>query len=112
MRKRSAASGLVPPGTLQHVNDDAALDLVHDLEQGRLRLSAEAANRAHREAAAKIPELKPHAADDFLAANALGRRSGVNALLRERTTARLNHVFQFAQRCQASVIHHQLIAAA
>jgi hypothetical protein len=25
--------GLVPPGAFQHVDDDAALDLIHDLEQ-------------------------------------------------------------------------------
>jgi len=34
--KRSAALGLVPSGALQHVDDDAAFDLIHDLKERRV----------------------------------------------------------------------------
>src|SRR5713101_7335967 len=30
--------GLVPGSAFEHVNDDAALDFIHDLKQGRLRI--------------------------------------------------------------------------
>src|SRR5215475_2579447 len=30
--------GLIPVGTLEHIHDDAPLDLIHDLKQRRLRV--------------------------------------------------------------------------
>src|SRR6267154_1118772 len=37
-QKTLGGLSLVPVGALQHVNDDAALDLVHDLEESWLRI--------------------------------------------------------------------------
>jgi len=75
--------GLVPVGTLEHVNDDAALDFVHDLKQRRLwTIRRGAGPGLSWKRWEKLRELQAHAAHDFLASNALREQVHVNTVLR------------------------------
>src|SRR5205807_4446949 len=64
--------GLVPVRAFEHVHDDAALNLVHDLKQRRLwairrRPGARLAGKRGK----KFRKLQAHATHDLLAANSL-----------------------------------------
>src|SRR5258706_3547372 len=62
--------GLVPTGALEHVDDDAALDLVHDLKKGRLRMVGTGARPwLAGQRRKKFRKLQTHSADDFLPPN-------------------------------------------
>src|SRR5690348_1243915 len=67
--------GLVPSCALEHVDDDAALDLVHDLKERRQRvISAGARARLAGQRRKKFGKLQAHTADNFLAANIFGQQ--------------------------------------
>jgi hypothetical protein len=63
--------GLIPVGTFEHINDNAALDLIHDLKKRGLRIVGRGARPGftgkRRE---KFRELQPDAPDDLFAADA------------------------------------------
>src|SRR5580704_14710532 len=64
---------LIPAGALEHIHNNAALDLVHDLKERRLRMiGAGTRARLARQGRKKFRELQADTADDFLAANAFG----------------------------------------
>ena len=108
-KKTLGGFGLVPAGALQHINDDAALDFVHDLEQRWLRIiRGSPRTRFAGKRRQKFRELQPHAANDFLAANAFREQVRVNALLGGEDHRALDDVFQLAHVAGPVVIHHQL----
>src|SRR5260370_22575153 len=75
--------GLVPSGALEHVDDDPALDLVHDLKERRLRMiGAGARTRLAGQRRKKFGTLQTDAADNFLGANTLGEQVDADAVLR------------------------------
>src|SRR5437660_8474016 len=61
-----------------------------------------------REGRQKFRELQPHAANDFLAANALREQVHVNAFLSGENHRALNDVLQFAHVARPIVIHQKL----
>src|SRR5258708_6515114 len=101
--------GLIPAGALQHIHDDAALDFVHDLEQGRLRMVRGGTRTGFAgKRRQKFRELQAHAANNFLAANAFRKQVRVNTLLRGQDDRALDDVFQLAHIAGPVVIHHEL----
>src|SRR5258708_2182510 len=75
--------GLVPAGAFQHINNDATLDLVHDLKQGRLRIVGRSARTwLTRKRRQKFRKLQAHTANNFLAANAFWKQVCVHAFVR------------------------------
>jgi len=109
MRKRSAASGLVPSRALQHINNDTTLDLVHDLKQGRLWMSAEAREPGSPGSGGRNSESCRRTPRTFPCWRMLsGSRSASTRSCVERTTARSTTFFQFAHVARPVVIHHEL----
>src|SRR2546430_945489 len=101
--------GLVPAGALQHINNNPALDLVHDLEQGRLRM----VRRRTRTGLAgkrrqKFRELQAHTANDLLAANAFREQVHIHALLSGEDHRALDDVLELPHVAGPIVIHQQL----
>src|SRR5713101_7734298 len=74
--------GLVPVGALEHVDDDAAFDFVHDLEERRLAAVGGGARAGLARQRQEFRKLQAHAAHDFFAANAFREQVDVDALLR------------------------------
>src|SRR3979411_1105150 len=63
--------GLIPTRALEHVDDDAALDFIHDREKRGLRMIGGGTRTGIAgHGRKKLGELETHAADDFLAADA------------------------------------------
>src|SRR5258706_13124879 len=86
--------GLVPSSALEHVDDDAALDLVHDLEKGRLRMVGTGARpRLTGQRRKKFRKLQTPTAEDFLAANIFGEQIYVDAPLRGHGSDALGKIF-------------------
>src|SRR5260221_7232039 len=101
--------GLVPSSALEHVDDDAALDLVHDLEKGRLRMVGTGAGpRLTGQRWKKFRKLQTHTAADFLAANIFGEQIDVDALLRGQDNGALDNIFELADIAGPIVIHQKL----
>src|SRR6266851_927793 len=107
-QKTLCGFGLVPGGAFQHVNDDAALDFVHDLEQRGLRMvCSNSRARLTGKQRQEFRELQPDAANDFLAANALREQVHVHALLGGENDGALDDVFQFPHVAAPLVIHQK-----
>ncbi len=74
--------GLVPSAAFQHVDDDAAFDLVHDLEQARFRvIRGGARSGLTRKRGQEFRHLQTDAADDFLAADGVWEQIHIDAFL-------------------------------
>src|SRR5216683_1446725 len=100
--------GLVPSGALEHVDDDAALDLVHDLKERRQRvISAGARARLAGQRRKKFGKLQADATDDFLAANILGEQVDVDAFLRGQHYRAFDNIFELADVAGPIVIHQE-----
>src|SRR6266436_953752 len=100
--------GLVPSGALEHVDDDAALDLVHDLKERRQRvISAGARTRLAGQRRKKFGKLQTDAADDFLAANIFGEQGDVDAFLRGQHYRTFNNIFELADVAGPIIIHQK-----
>src|SRR5713226_1987837 len=101
--------GLVPVGALEHVDDDAALDFVHDLEERRLAaIGGGARARLARQRRQEFRKLQAHAADDFLAADGLREQLDVDALLRGKNDGALHDIFELADVAGPIVVHQEL----
>src|SRR6267154_1945427 len=101
--------GLVPSGALKHIDDDAALDFVHDLEERRVGVvRAGAGARLPGQRRKKFGKLQPDAAHNFLAADVLREQIDVDALLRGKNYGALDNVFELAHIAGPVVIHKQL----
>src|SRR5713101_6884303 len=100
--------GLVPVGALEHVDDDAALDFVHDLEERRLTAVGGGARAGFGRQRQEFRKLQAHAADDFLAADGLREQVDVDALLRGKNDGTLHDIFEFADVAGPIVVHQEL----
>src|SRR6266849_7608877 len=101
--------GLVPAGAFEHVNNDATLDLVHDLKEGRLRMIGGGARTGFtRKRREKFRELQAHAANNFLGANTFRQQVHVHALLRGEDNGAFDNVFQLAHVAGPVVVHQEL----
>src|ERR1700676_68141 len=101
--------GLVPRGALQHVDDDATLDFVHDLEQRRLSTVGRGARAGFTwQRRQELRKLQTHAANDFLAADTLREQVDVHALLGGKHDGTFDDIFKLADMAWPVVIHQQL----
>src|SRR5260370_18550127 len=101
--------GLVPTGALQHVDNDATLDFIDDLEERRIGIvSGGARSRLARKRRQEFRQLETNAADDFLAADGVGQEIDVDALLRGKHHGTLHDIFQFANVARPIVVHQKL----
>src|SRR5277367_5350047 len=99
---------LIPAGTLEHVHNDAALDLVHDLKERGLRMiGAGTGARLARQRWKKFRELQADASDYFLAANAFGKQIHVDAFLGGKYDGALDYIFQLANVPGPIVVHQE-----
>src|SRR5271154_5782396 len=99
---------LIPAGALEHVHNDAALDLVHDLKERGLRMiGAGTGARFARQRWKKFRELKTDTADDFLAANAFRKQIDVDTFLRGKYDGALDDIFQLANVAGPIVVHQE-----
>src|SRR5712664_556683 len=100
---------LVPSSALEHVDDDAALDLVHDLEKRGTRVvGAGARTGLAGQRRKKFRKLQTDATDDFFAANIFREQVDVDALLNRQDHRALNNIFEFAHIAGPIVIHQKL----
>src|SRR6266404_4067267 len=100
---------LVPSSTFEHVDNDAALDLVHDLEERRIwMIGSGARTRLAGQRRKEFGELQADAADDFFAANIFRKQIDVDALLRRQNDGALDHVFELSHIARPIVIHQEL----
>ena len=89
--------GLIPAAALQHVNNDATLDFVHDLEQRRIGIVGSGARAGFtRKRWQKFGKLQAHTAHKFFAAKRIRKQIHVDPFLRGKRHGALNHIFPFA----------------
>src|SRR6266481_3267991 len=101
--------GLVPRGALEHIDDDAALDFVHDLEERRVGMVRTGAGpRLAGQRRKKFGKLQADAPDNFLAANVFGEQVNVDALLGGKNDGALDNVFELAHIAGPIIIHQEL----
>src|SRR5712692_5225587 len=101
--------GLVPIGALEHIDNDAALDFVHDLEERRLAAVGSGARAGLAgQGRQEFRKLQAYAADDFLGADALREQVDGDALLRGKNDGALDDIFEFADVARPIVVHQEL----
>src|SRR5260370_1346023 len=90
------------------IDDDAALDLVHDLKERRQRvISAGARTRLAGQRRKKFGKLQTDAADDFLAANIFGEQVDVDAFLGGQDDRAFDNIFELADVAGPIIIHQK-----
>src|SRR5208337_16864 len=100
---------LIPAGTFQHVDYDAALHLIHDLKERRIGIVRRGSRaRFARQRREKLRELQAHTTDDLLAAKRIGQEVHVDALLGRKNHGAFDDVFEFPDISRPVVIHEQL----